>query len=74
MNLSAQSARCAPTRLVVVARSQSRRPRTYRLVPQPPPAADRSAAYRRLAIAILQLDVATLAAKLSSKPRLDDVQ
>jgi hypothetical protein len=54
-----------PTRhLVVVSTTAARQPRTYRLV-DAGRAARRAAAYRRLAVAILGLDVATLAAELS---------
>jgi hypothetical protein len=44
----------------VVARGPGGRPRTYRLVPGPA----QEAAYRRLALAILRLDVTSLAADL----------
>jgi hypothetical protein len=46
----------------VVARGANGQPRTYRLSPKPP----QQAAYRRLASAILGLDVATLADQLRS--------
>ncbi|HET6317521.1 MAG TPA: hypothetical protein VFG86_13760 [Chloroflexota bacterium] len=46
----------------VVARGANGQPRTYRLSPQPA----QQAAYRRLALAILGLDVATLADQLRS--------
>jgi hypothetical protein len=49
------------TRLRVVGRQANGLPRTYRLQH-----ASKSAAYRRLAVAILGLDVATLAAELRS--------
>jgi hypothetical protein len=51
----------------VVARAANGQPRTYRLAPAP---AQRAAAYRRLAIAILGLDVTHLAAELRTA-RLD---
>ena len=44
----------------VIARGANGQPRTYRLSPQPA----QQAAYRRLALAILGLDVATLAHEL----------
>ena len=47
-------------RLRVVAREHSGQPRTYRLAPTHA----QRAAYRRLAVAIMGLDVATLAAQL----------
>jgi hypothetical protein len=49
----------------VVARDTHGQPRTYRLAPHPSP----QAAYRRLAVAILGLDVATLADELSAARR-----
>ncbi len=48
----------------VVACSANGTPRTYRLAP-----ASRDAAYRRLAVAILGLDVAALSAELRSARR-----
>lgn len=48
----------SPRPRLVIARSANGQPRTYRL------AAARQAAYRRLAAAILRLDVATLADEL----------
>jgi hypothetical protein len=55
----------APTRgLAIVTRSANGQPRTLRLAPVP---ASRDAAYRRLATAILRLDVATLGAELRSQ-------
>ena len=52
----------------VVARGTNGQPRTYRLAP----VAAQHAAYRRLAVAILHLDVATLAdeLRLAHHPRL----
>jgi hypothetical protein len=54
------SARC----LAIVIRSAAGQPRTFRLEPLP---TSRNAAYRRLATAILRLDVATLGAELRSQ-------
>jgi hypothetical protein len=51
----------------VVARAANSQPRTYRLAPVRSP----QAAYHRLALAILGLDVATLASELSSTRRLE---
>jgi hypothetical protein len=48
----------------VIARATNGQPRTYRLAP-----AARDAVYRRLAIAILGLDVPTLVAELRSARR-----
>lgn len=48
--------------LSVLARGSNGQPRTYRLAPSPAQAS----AYRRLAVAILGLDVATLADHLRS--------
>lgn len=48
----------------VIGRAANGQPRTYRLSP-----ANRHAAYRRLAVAILGLDVATLADELRSARR-----
>jgi hypothetical protein len=53
----------------VVARGANGQPRTFRLEP----ASSQLAAYRRLALALVGLDVATLAAKLRSARRLDNV-
>ncbi|HET6318309.1 MAG TPA: hypothetical protein VFG86_17790 [Chloroflexota bacterium] len=50
----------------VIARGANGQPRTYRLSPQPA----QQAAYRRLALAILGLDVATLADELRARRRL----
>ena len=55
--------------LVVVSTTAAGRPRTYRLVDDEREAR-RAAAYRRLAIAILGLDVAGLAAELSRVRRV----
>ena len=49
----------------VIARGVNGQPRTYRLAPAPA----QHAAYRRLAVAILGLDVATLAFELRSARR-----
>ena len=55
----------APARgLAIVTRSAAGQPRTFRLEPLP---TTRNAAYRRLATAILRLDVATLGAELRSQ-------
>lgn len=54
-----------PRRLSVLARDAHGQPRTYRLAPAPA----QQAAYRRLAVAILGLDVATLATQLRSARR-----
>jgi len=59
----------APARLrtrSILARAPNGQPRTYRLAPRQ----DQSAAYRRLALAILGLDVATLAHELRAARRL----
>jgi hypothetical protein len=53
----------------VVARGPGGQPRTYRLSPQPA----QQAAYRRLALAILGLDVATLAHELRPARRFAHV-
>ena len=53
----------------VIARGANGQPRTYRLSPQPA----QQAAYRRLASAILGLDVATLADELRTARRLAHV-
>jgi len=53
-------------RRTVVACSANGQPRTYRLSPQPA----QQVAYRRLALAILGLDVATLANELRSAHRV----
>jgi hypothetical protein len=50
--------------LAIIGCSAAGRPRTFRLEPLPRPAASRNAAYRRLAAAILSLDVPTLARDL----------
>jgi hypothetical protein len=52
----------------VIARGSNGQPRTYRLAP----ASAQQAAYRRLAVAILHLDVASLAdeLRLARQPRL----
>ncbi len=50
----------------VVARGPNGQPRTYRLSPKP----SQQAAYRRLAVAILGLDVAFLADELRAARRL----
>jgi hypothetical protein len=55
----------SPRGRTIVARSANGQPRTYRLAE---PAA-RVAAYRRLAVAILGLDVPTLAGELQSARR-----
>jgi hypothetical protein len=49
----------------VVSREVSGKPRTYRLTPR----TSRASAYRRLAISILRLDVATLSAELQATRR-----
>jgi hypothetical protein len=49
----------------IIARGANGQPRTYRLAPAPA----QRAAYRRLALAILGLDVATLADELRSARR-----
>jgi hypothetical protein len=54
------SAQSPVTRLRVVGREHSGQPRTYRLAPSHV----QRIAYRRLAVAILGLDVATLGAEL----------
>jgi hypothetical protein len=51
---------------VVVARAANGQPRTYRLSPRP----TQQAAYRRLALAIIGLDVASLADELRAARRL----
>ena len=53
----------------VIARGSGGQPRTYRLSPQPA----QQAAYRRLALAMLGLDVATLADELRAARRLAHV-
>ena len=50
--------------LAVIGRSAAGQPRTFRLEPRAQPAARRAAAYRRLAVAILDLDVPTLVLEL----------
>lgn len=50
----------------VIARGANGQPRTYRLSPQPAP----QAAYRRLVLAMLGLDVATLTDELRAARRL----
>ena len=52
--------------LNVVARGSNGQPRTYRLAPSPA----QGSAYRRLAVAILGLDVATLAEHLQYARKL----
>ena len=67
--MSSKPAKPAPAALrtrSVIARGANGQPRTYRLSPQPA----QQAAYRRLALAILGLDVATLAHELSAARRL----
>ena len=59
----------APRARSVVTRDANGQPRTYRLSPQPA----QQAAYRRLASAILGLDVATLADELRTARRLAHV-
>jgi hypothetical protein len=54
-------------RLTVIGHSPAARPRTFRLEPMPEVAASRNAAYRRLAAAILALDVPTLAHELRQR-------
>jgi hypothetical protein len=61
VNTAAHSHHTA-SHLNVVARGQNGQPRTYRLAPS----ASQKAAYRRLALTILGLDVATLARQLHS--------
>jgi hypothetical protein len=53
----------------IIARGANGQPRTYRLSPKPA----QQAAYRRLALAILGLDVATLADELRAARRLAHV-
>lgn len=53
----------------VIGRGPAGRPRTYRLAPP----RSRQAAYRRLAVAILGLDVAALAHGLRSARRFESV-
>jgi hypothetical protein len=53
-----------PTHLEIIGRSATGLPRTYRRAPAHQPAT--AAAYRRLAVAIFGLDVATLARELRS--------
>ena len=55
----------SPHRLLVVARGANGQPRTYRLAPS----SVQCTAYRRLALTILGLDVATLAEELRSARR-----
>jgi hypothetical protein len=55
-----------PRQLAIVGRSDGGRPRTYR-VTRSNRTRGRDAAYRRLAAAILGLDVAYLASELSSR-------
>jgi hypothetical protein len=54
----------SPRQLVVVSTTPTGQPRTYRLV-EDQERVSVAAAYRRLALAILGMDVATLAAELS---------
>jgi hypothetical protein len=54
----------ASRQLAVIGRAAAGQPRTVRLEPLTQPAASRAAAYRRLAVAILGLDVPTLALEL----------
>jgi hypothetical protein len=58
-------ARASHRTLSVIARGQNGQPRTYRLAP----ARSQQTAYRRLAVAILGLDVATLASQLRTARR-----
>jgi hypothetical protein len=59
----AQQSRMPPRyQLNVVARGSNGQPRTYRIAPSPAQAS----AHRRLAVAILGLDVATLGERLRS--------
>jgi hypothetical protein len=70
--MSSKPAKPAPAALrtrSVIARGANGQPRTYRLSPQPA----QQAAYRRLALAILGLDVASLAHELRSARRLAHV-
>jgi hypothetical protein len=55
-------------RLEAISHSASGRPRTYRLVKRSQ-SSRLAAAYRRLAVTILGLDVPTVAAELSSRRR-----
>jgi hypothetical protein len=64
--MSEQPTASNPRNRSVIARDASGQPRTYRLSPQPA----QQAAYRRLALAILGLDVATLADELRATRRL----
>ena len=57
----------ASHRLAVIGRSPAGQPRTFRLEPVTQPATSRDAAYRRLAVAILGLDVPTLAFELRAR-------
>jgi hypothetical protein len=54
--------------LTIVSRSADRRPRTLRLEPRS--GLSREAAYRRLAVAMLRLDVLSLANDLSAERSL----
>ena len=67
--MSAKPAPAPPRTRGVVARDANGQPRTYRLSPQPA----QRAAYRRLALAMLGLDVATLADELRAARRLAHV-
>jgi hypothetical protein len=58
-----------PRRLAPIGHSACGQPRTFRLEPVAQPAANRTAAYRRLAVAILGLDVPTLARELRTARR-----
>lgn len=62
---SMTSAQASSRQRIVVGRSGTGQPRSYRLVP----ATSRAAAYRRLAISILQLDITTLNAELQAAKR-----
>jgi hypothetical protein len=70
--MSSEPAKPAPSPLrtrSVIARDANGQPRTYRLSPQPA----QQAAYRRLALAILGLDVAALADELRTARRFAHV-
>jgi hypothetical protein len=55
----------AHRRLAVIGHAPTGHPRTFRLEPAPDVTSSRNAAYRRLAAAILELDVPTLARRLT---------
>jgi hypothetical protein len=59
----------ASRRLAPIGRTAGGQPRTFRLEPRICPASSRQVAYRRLALAILGLDVSTLALELRAVRR-----